>query len=116
MSTPPVVDALLAALTSRDAEQLAALFAEDYDSRQPAHPDRAFTGRAQVRANWSAIFSGVPDFTAELLSAGTDGETFWSEWAWRGTHEDGSRLDMAGVIVLGLREGLIARAVRGARR
>ena len=42
---------LAAALESRDADRLAALFAEDYDSSQPAHPDRAFVGREQVRTN-----------------------------------------------------------------
>jgi ketosteroid isomerase-like protein len=107
---PLIVDQLLAALRDRDADQLASLFAEDYDSRQPAHPDRAFTGREQVRVNWSAIFAGVPDFTADLLSAGAEGDTVWSEWAWHGTHGDGSRLEMAGVIVLGLRDGLISWA------
>ena len=42
------------------------LFAPEYDSRQPVHPDRAFVGRDQVRANWSAVFAGVPDFRAEI--------------------------------------------------
>ena len=101
---------LAAALGSRDADRLAALFAEDYDSSQPAHPDRAFTGRAQVRTNWTAIFAGVPDFTAELLGSTRDGDTVWTEWAWRGTRTDGGRLEMAGVMVLGLRDGLIGWA------
>src|SRR3954453_17080595 len=101
---------LAAALRSRDADRLPALFAEDYDSRQPAHPDRAFRGREQVRTNWTAIFSGVPDFTAELLSASRDGDTVSTEWAWHGTRASGEPLEMAGVIVLGLREGLISWA------
>jgi ketosteroid isomerase-like protein len=108
--TVEIADRLAQALGSRDADQLAALFTEDYDSRQPAHPDRAFTGREQVRTNWTAIFAGIPDFTAELVSAGTDGVTVWTEWAWRGTHADGGRVDIAGVMVLGLRDGLIAWA------
>jgi ketosteroid isomerase-like protein len=105
-----IADQLAEALRSRDADQLAALFTEDYDSRQPAHPDRAFRGREQVRINWTAIFAGVPDFTAELVSAGRDGETVWSEWAWHGTRASGDPMDMAGVIVLGLRDGLVAWA------
>jgi ketosteroid isomerase-like protein len=101
---------LTAALESRDADRLAALFTEDYDSRQPAHPDRAFVGREQVRTNWTAIFAGVPDFTAELLGSTRDGDTVWTEWAWHGTRADGGRLEMAGVMVLGLRDGLIGWA------
>jgi ketosteroid isomerase-like protein len=110
MIVPPIADQLQAAFLSRDADRLAALFAEDYDSRQPAHPDRAFTGRAQVRVNWSAVFAGVSDFTAELVSSSADGDTVWTEWAWHGTRADGGRLEMAGVILLGVRDGLIAWA------
>jgi hypothetical protein len=56
-----VAERLLAAMNARDIEAFVACFAEDYESEQPAHPDRAFVGREQVRENWSAIFSGVPD-------------------------------------------------------
>lgn len=108
--TVDIADQLADALLSRDADRLAALFAEDYDSEQPAHPDRAFRGREQVRANWTAIFAGVPDFTPELLGASRDGDTVWTEWAWHGTRSSGGRLEMAGIMVLGVRDGLIAWA------
>ena len=108
--TIDIADQLADALRSRDADRLAALFTEDYDSEQPAHPDRAFRGREQVRANWTAIFSGVPDFTPELLGASRDGDTVWTEWAWHGTRASGEPLEMVGVIVLGLQDGLIAWA------
>jgi ketosteroid isomerase-like protein len=97
-----VVERLLAAMNARDIEAFVACFAEDYESEQPAHPDRAFVGREQVRENWAAIFSGVPDFSAELVSASSDADTEWSEWRWRGTQADGTKLDMAGVIVAGV--------------
>jgi limonene-1,2-epoxide hydrolase len=105
-----VVAALAAAMNAHDIDAFVALFAEDYDSRQPAHPDRAFRGREQVRANWSAVFAGVPDFRAELTATAADGEAVWSEWRWHGTHEDASALAMAGVIVFGVRDGSIAWA------
>jgi ketosteroid isomerase-like protein len=108
--TVDIADRLAEALRSRDADRLAALFTDDYDSRQPAHPDRAFTGNDQVRANWTAIFAGVPDFTPELLGASRDGDTVWSEWAWHGTRTTGEPVEMAGVIVLGLRDDLVAWA------
>jgi ketosteroid isomerase-like protein len=105
-----VATALLEAMNGHDIEAFVSLFAPDYDSRQPVHPDRAFRGRDQVRANWSAIFSGVPDFRAELVATAIEGNTVWSEWRWRGTHEDGSRLEMAGVIIFGTRAGAVAWA------
>jgi ketosteroid isomerase-like protein len=102
-----VVESLRDAMNARDIEAFVACFAEDYDSKQPAHPDRAFVGREQVRANWAAIFDGVPDFTAELVATAVDGSTEWSEWHWRGTQADGTKLDMAGVIVCGVRDDLL---------
>jgi ketosteroid isomerase-like protein len=105
-----VATALAEAMNAHDIEAFVSLFAPDYDSRQPAHPDRAFVGRDQVRANWSAVFSGVPDFRAELVATAVEGDTLWSEWRWRGTQADESPLDMAGVIVGGVRDGRLAWA------
>src|SRR3954447_21942462 len=104
-----VVAALTAAMNAHDIDAFVALFAEDYDSEQPAHPDRAFRGREQVRTNWSAVFAGVPDFQAELVGLVADGETAYREWRWRGNGAAG-RLDMAGVIVLGVRDERIGWA------
>ena len=105
-----VIAALAEATNAHDIDAFVALFAEDYDSQQPGHPDRAFRGRDQVRANWSAVFAGVPDFRAELVATAVEADTLWSEWRWRGTHEDGSRLHMAGVIVCGIEAGRLAWA------
>src|SRR4051812_19173770 len=105
-----VDERLHAAMNAHDIEAFVALFADDYDSAQPAHPDRAFSGREQVRTNWSAVFTGVPDFRAELVGAAGAGDIEWSEWRWRGTQDDGATLDMAGVIVAGTRDGRLAWA------
>jgi ketosteroid isomerase-like protein len=100
-----VAERLNEAMNARDIDAFVDCFHEDYDSRQPAHPDRAFVGRDQVRTNWSAIFDGVPDFQAELVASAASGDTEWSEWRWRGTQSDGTPLDMAGVIVAGVGDG-----------
>ena len=111
MVTPEAVAAALAAaMNAHDLEAFVSLFAPDYNSQQPVHPDRAFVGRDRVRANWSAVFSGVPDFHAELVATAVEEDTLWSEWRWRGTQEDGSRLDMAGVTVCGIQRGRVAWA------
>jgi ketosteroid isomerase-like protein len=99
-----VAEHLNAAMNARDIDAFVACFEDDYESEQPAHPDRAFTGREHVRHNWSAIFDGVPDFKSELVAAHAAGEIEWSEWRWRGTRVDGTPLDMAGVIVGGVRD------------
>jgi hypothetical protein len=98
-------------MNAHDAAGMAALFAPDYRSEQPAHPNRGFGGHAQVEANWSQMFRGVPDVTAEIVSEVTVGATSWVEWIWRGHHTDGSPFEMRGTTIMGLtREGLVAEA------
>ena len=96
------------AMNAHDLEAFVDSFHEDYRSQQPIHPGRGFGGREQVRTNWSAIFAAVPDFSAELVSHCENDDQEWSEWRWTGTRADGSSLEMAGVIVLGVRDGRIA--------
>jgi ketosteroid isomerase-like protein len=105
-----VAAALVEAMNAHDIDAFVSLFAPNYDSQQPAHPDRAFVGRDQVRTNWSAVFAGAPDFRAELVATAVEADTLWSEWYWRGTHEDGSPLEMAGVIVCGVQDGRVVWA------
>ncbi|HVM00111.1 MAG TPA: nuclear transport factor 2 family protein [Egibacteraceae bacterium] len=95
------------AMNAHDLEAFLDCFHDDYHSEQPVHPGRGFGGREQVRANWSAIFAGVPDFAAELRGRCQDQGQEWSEWRWTGTRANGEVLDMAGVIIVGVREGRI---------
>jgi len=43
-----VMERLREAHNSRDARQVAAMFTTDYQSSQPAHPNRGFGGSEQV--------------------------------------------------------------------
>jgi len=105
-----MVTGLVAAMNSRSALRVAALFAEDYRSTQPVHPGRGFGGSAQVLENWTAVFDGVPDFVAELVGQSITGNTEWGEWYWHGHHTDGSAFAMRGVIILTVRADLISEA------
>ena len=104
-----MAERLLHAWNTRDVDRLVALFANEYVSDQPAHPGRAFTGNAQVRANWTSVFQGVPDFTAELLAQSIESDTEWAEWHWHGRHRDNSVFAMRGVTILVLRDDRIAQ-------
>jgi ketosteroid isomerase-like protein len=103
-----VLERLLAALNAHDLDAFVACFDERYESQQPAHPARAFSGREQVRKNWGALFEQIPDLHAELLRSAVEGEVVWAEMRWTGTKADGAPLDERGVIILGIRDGLIA--------
>jgi hypothetical protein len=98
------------AMNSHDPENVAALFADHYQSAQPLHPNRGFGGRQQVMANWTNVFAGVPDFQAHLVATIVAGNTEWGEWEWRGTHADGSSFLMRGVTIVEVHDNLVGRA------
>jgi hypothetical protein len=80
VSPRSVMERLLNAQNQHDLEAFLACFDPDYQSEQPAHPDRAFVGREQVRKNWSALFGSVADFRSELLRTADNGNIGWAEW------------------------------------
>lgn len=102
-----IVDRLAAALNAHDLDAAAALLHENYRSEQPAHPGRAFVGRAQMHANWRAMFAGIPDFRAEVIRSVDDGDTTWSEWSWSGNRVDGQDFRVRGVTLFEIRDGQI---------
>lgn len=105
-----VSERLMQAMNAHDLDAEVACFRDDYRSEQPAHPARTFTGREQVRQNWSKLFESIPDFRAELLRLAVVGDEEWAEWIWHGTKDDGTPLDERGVTIFGIREGQIAWA------
>ncbi len=98
------------ATNDHDLEALVACFAPDYRNQTPVHPERGFTGREQVHANWTQIFAAVPDLTAEVLRYAVHGDTLWTEWEQQGTRLDGSHHLMRGVVIFGVLDGLAAWA------
>lgn len=92
-----VVERLASLMNEHNLAGAAALLHQDYRSEQPVHPDRAFVGRAQMEANWKAMFDGIPDFHAELIRSVQDGETVWTEWHWTGNRRDGEPFEVRGV-------------------
>lgn len=92
-----VVEQLAAAMNAHDLEAMVALIDADYRSEQPAHPSRAFVGQAQMRANWAAMLTGIPDLRAEIVRSVQDGDITWTEWWWSGTRTDGQAFDVRGV-------------------
>jgi ketosteroid isomerase-like protein len=103
-----VSERLARAMNAHDLEAHLSCFDENYRSDQPVHPARAFTGREQVRRNWSELFESIPDFRAEILRLAVVDETEWVEWHWQGTKADGSPLEERGVTIMGIRNDRIA--------
>lgn len=104
MTTEPaaVVERLRQATDDHDIDALVDCFSETYRNETPAHPDRSFDGRDQVRTNWERIFAGVPDIRATVLRTVVDDDVVWSEWEMSGTRRDGQPQLMRGVIIFGI--------------
>ena len=105
-----VVERLACATSRHDLEGIVACFAECYVNQTPAHPQRSFAGRDQVRRNWEQILTGVPDITARVLASAVDGDTVWSEWQMTGTRLDGALHEMRGVIIFDVAGELVQAA------
>lgn len=97
-----VIERMQKALNHHDLKAFLECFDPNYRSEQPAHPNRGFGGKEQVRKNWSGMFESFPDFEAQLLRHVDDGGVVWSEWHWTATG-----LNMAGVIIFGMEEDRI---------
>lgn len=106
-SSKEVLERLHQALNQHDLVGFVGCFAPGYRSEQPAHPNRGFSGREQVEKNWAGVFAGIPDFHAELIGTAAEGDTVWAEWRWSGTRAGEPPLDMSGVTVFGVEDGLI---------
>ena len=105
-----LLDRLVTAACGRDLDALVGCFAPDYRNETPAHPAQGFTGRDQVRRNWEQIFAVMPDLTATVLRSACDGGVVWPEWSMTGTRGDGIGMQMAGVVIFGVRGGQFAWA------
>lgn len=101
-----LVARLQAATNAHDVEAIVACFAPNYRNETPAHPERGFVGREQVRKNWEQILAFIPDLQAEVTRHAVDGQTVWTEWEHRGTRRDGTRHLMRGAIIFGVVDGL----------
>jgi ketosteroid isomerase-like protein len=102
-----LMDRLTAAQNAHDLEGMLACFHEDYRSEQPLFPVRTFQGIDQVRANWSALLEGIPDFHAEILRSAVDGDTIFVEIHWTGTKAEGTPFEERGVLIVGIRDDRI---------
>ena len=98
-ATAEAIDRLEAAINAHDLDALVSCFDESFVNDTPAHPDRSFSGAAQVRENWARIFAGVPDLRATIVGRTVDGAAAWTEWDWTGTRRDGASHHMRGVTI-----------------
>jgi hypothetical protein len=106
----PALDRLVQALNDHSLDAMVGCFADDYVNHTPAHPERGFVGREQVRRNWAQIFAGVPDVRGSITRTAVAGKTVWSEWQLAGTRADSTHFLMRGVVIFEIPADTIASA------
>jgi ketosteroid isomerase-like protein len=115
---PTVLQRMSDAINAHDVDAIASCFTHDYKGEQPLHPEIAVilqrrgyaNGLAQVRENWTGLFAQVPDLRSTLVAATIHDDIAWAEWHWQGTRTSGAALNLRGVSVAGLRNGIMAWA------
>ena len=97
-----------AALDAHDLDAFVEFFREDYVGERPRHPGAKISSRDDVRRNWAEVLSDVPDLRVDVPAAVQDGDRIWSEWRAYGTARSGAMLELRGVIIFGIQDGLVA--------
>jgi ketosteroid isomerase-like protein len=103
-----LLEQMRAALDAHDLERFVGYFRDDYVGERPRHPGSKISTRDDVRNNWAEVISDVPDLRVDIPSAVEDGNTIWSEWRAYGTARSGAMLELRGVIIFGIQDGLVA--------
>jgi len=103
-----LLEQMRAALDAHDLDAFVEFFREDYVGERPRHPGAKISTRDDVRANWAEVIADVPDLRVEVPAAAHDGDRIWSEWRAYGTARSGAMLELRGVIIFGLQDGLVA--------
>ena len=91
---------MIQAANRHDLDAMVTCFAPDFRSEQPVHPERAFTGQAGVRNNWSFFFTTIPNIQIDILGEVAAGDTVWAELHYHGTQTDGKKFTVKGVTIL----------------
>lgn len=105
-----VLDQLVAATNAHDVDRLVECFADDYVLSDPVHPARSFTGSAQVRQNWTTMFTAVPDVRLSVQNHVVTDAGFWLEASQVGNRRDGLRLEMRTVFIAAIAGGRVTSA------
>ena len=103
-----LLERMRAALDAHDLDTFVEFFREDYIGERPRHPGSPMSSREDVRRNWAEVIRDVPDLRVDVPAAVEDGGTIWSEWRAYGTARSGAMLELRGVIIFGIEEGLVA--------
>ncbi len=100
------LEQLFAAFNQHDGAGVMAVMTDDVVFDAAAGPDacgRRISGAADVRAAFETTFATFPDVSWECTRHAVFGDRGVSEWIFRATAKDGSRIEAEGVDLFGFR-------------
>jgi len=109
--TTEVLQAFADAWNRHDADALMSFMTEDCVFDSSAGPDvcgTRYAGREAVRAGYAEVWSTFPDAHWGNASHFVQGERGVSEWTFKGTRADGTRVEVNGCDLFTFRDGKIA--------
>jgi steroid delta-isomerase-like uncharacterized protein len=109
------VQALVDGWNARDGRRVAEAFTEDGVRVEYAKPGARLEGRDAIAGQADAYMTAVPDCVLDVRGMEVDGDRAVLEWTYRGNHTgdipglaaSGRAIDLPGVSVCRLRDGLI---------
>lgn len=109
------VQALVDGWNARDGRKVAEAFTEDGVRIEYAKPGARLEGRDAIAGQADAYMTAVPDCVLDVRGMEVDGDRAVLEWTYRGNHTgdipglaaSGRAIDLPGVSVYRLRDGLI---------
>ncbi|MEQ1753207.1 MAG: nuclear transport factor 2 family protein [Micropepsaceae bacterium] len=114
MSTDPTItllENLFAAFNAHDADKVVSLMTEDCLFEAAAGTEMfgaRHKGRAAVKAAFENVWKGLPDVQWGVTKHFHAGDRAVSEWVFRATRPDGSKIEVQGCDLFTLRNGMIA--------
>lgn len=115
MSSPSPTISLLhelfAAFNAHDAAKVVSLMTEDCVFEAAAGTEMfgaRHTGRGAVKAAFENVWKGLPDVRWDVTNHFHTGDRAVSEWVFRATRPDGSKIEVQGCDLFTLRDGKIA--------
>jgi len=118
VAEPAIVADYAAALNAHEPAEVASLYAEDAVVEQAVRGGNVFRGRAEIAGWVAANLQGVPDLTVTTESTIAEGDRIAWAWVYRGAYTgrypghpagQGQPIELRGVSLLELRDGLIER-------
>lgn len=109
--TTRLLEALFDAFNSHDAAKVVSLMTDDCVFEAAAGAEvfgTRYKGRDAVRTAFENVWKGLPDVRWDVTGHFHAGDRAVSEWVFRATRADGSRIEVQGCDLFTLRDGKIA--------